>query len=80
MIYLITDLPPKKPVFIAAWELSPIDFEKIVVPDLYKHVEKKGQVNFPSVQKYRPMSVVTNRRSLMIFSPFNAAGSMQRHF
>jgi hypothetical protein len=46
MIYQIIDLPPSIIGFTAAWEVTPKDFEEVVIPCTEKHVEKMGHSNY----------------------------------
>lgn len=51
MIYQIIDLPPNMVGFKAAWDVTPRDFEEVVLPCVKKHVEKNGQLNYLLVLK-----------------------------
>lgn len=61
MIYQIIDLPRNIVGFNAAWEVTPKDFEEVVIPCVEKHVEKNGHLNYllvmnPSIHNFSCVS------------------------
>ena len=46
MIYQIIDLPRNIVGFKASWEVTPQDFDEVVIPCVQKHVEKTGHINY----------------------------------